>query len=153
MRGVAVAASVMLLLTGCTALFGPAHEPGSVYQLEPLQPGQRAVVDWQGRIKALDEVFSDETVVVVGTPVEQTMEPAPGLFTLTEFKVSEMLHGAVNGDRVQVVHTGPMRETHDSQHPEFVSIPKPGLEYLLMLYPREPDWEPSSAATTSPPAF
>lgn len=28
------------------------------------------------------------------------------------------------------------------QHPEFHSIPKIGLEYLLMIEAREPEWEP-----------
>lgn len=71
------AAVATLLLAGCTALFGPSHEPGSVYQLEPLQPGHRAIVEWQGRIKSLDEVFSNNTVVIVGTPVTQVMEQEP----------------------------------------------------------------------------
>lgn len=125
-----------LLLTGCTAT--GAHQPGSVYR---LQPAPTDIPDVQFSFPhlwdSIDQVAEQTTGVVLATPVikREVMLDEHSPRTLVTFRLEQVIEGEFEtGQEIDVRYLGAMDSPSDGPlYSALPSHPVEGLQYLLML--------------------
>lgn len=131
-------ATGVLILSGCAAVAPEvrAHEPGSVYQLEPLPTsGPRSVVTFAVTFMSIDDLMGYASDVVVARFVSEREVPVHGGgsrlgMTDVTLRVERVLAGDLrSGEEIVVHYTGGTGE----RTPTLPTHPKEGLQYLMML--------------------
>ncbi len=147
----ALALAAGAALTGCVT--GSDHEPGSVYQLEPIPDDTpKASMSFAVFFSSLDELLERATVVVTGRPIGQSLTDVSGLtHTVTTFRVEQVLYGDPGLRAVRVRNLGPIG-AYNTVTPSLPTIPIEGLEYILMLEPFILDHGPTGDYLVSGPA-
>lgn len=141
---IAALGTIALFLTGCASdapQAPPTHEPGSVYELEPLMNDPNVIVTFTlaGSFASVEQLAAESSAIIVATPTSQRIVDAESFPRMvTTFRVSDVLHGEVKRGDIEVLHFGPFGPNQDTQEPNFPSVPKLHLEYVLALEPVDP---------------
>lgn len=132
------------MLAGCATgapQAPPTHEPGSIYELEPLTNDPDVIVTFTlaRSFASVEQLAAESSAIIVARPTSQRIVDAESFpRTVTTFRVTDVLHGELRRGEVEVQHVGPFGPNQDTQEPNFPSVPKLHLEYVLALAPVDP---------------